>query len=95
MSGLGSSHIHSQRPAAGLFTSVLDWELRVDLGRQFKFPVHIVAAALRPDVVLTSATLKHVLLIELTVPWEDFIEEANERKWSKYQQLVEESRRVD
>lgn len=65
---------HSQpKPAAGLFTSALDWELQVDLGRQLKFPVHIVATALRPDMVLTSATLKHVLLIELTVPWEDCI----------------------
>lgn len=49
---------------------------------------------MRPDMVLTSDTSKQVLLIELTVPWEDPIEEANERKWSKYQELVEGCRRV-
>lgn len=39
-----------------------------------------------------SASKKHVLLLELTVPWEDRIEEANERKQSKYQELVEQCR---
>lgn len=82
MSGLGSSH------------TVSDWKLQIDLGRHLKFPVHIVATALRPDAVLTSATLKQVLLIELTVTLEDCIEEANERKLSKYQELVEEFRRA-
>ena len=77
------------RPPAGLFTAAADWELRVDLGRQLRFPDHIVATTLRPDMVLLSASLKHVLLLELTVPWEDRMEEANERKRSKYQELVE------
>lgn len=82
MSELGSSH------------TVSDWKLQIDLGRHLKFPVHIVATALRPDAVLTSATLKQVLLKELTVPWEERIEEANERKQSKYKEMVEECRKV-
>lgn len=68
---------HAQpSPAARLFTSASDWELQVVLGRQPKFPVHIVATVLRPDMVLISPALKLVL----TVPLEDYIEEANERK---------------
>lgn len=31
--------------------------------------------------------------MELTMPWEDHIEEANERKKAKYSELVEECRR--
>lgn len=42
--------------------------------------------------MIATATLKQVLLIEVMVIWEDLIEEVNERKWSKYQELVEECR---
>lgn len=42
--------------------------------------------------MLTSATSKQVVLLELTAPWEDCIEEANERKKAKYHALVEEWR---
>lgn len=82
------------KPAAGLFTSASDWELQVNLGRQLKFPVYIMATGLRPDVVLTSATSKQVLLKELTVPREERIKEVNERKQSRYQELVKECRRT-
>lgn len=34
--------------------------------------------------------VQHSVLIELTVPWEDCMEEANERKQSKYQKLMEQ-----
>ncbi|KAL0199179.1 hypothetical protein M9458_007719, partial [Cirrhinus mrigala] len=32
-----------------------------------------------------------LIILELTVPWEERIEEANERKRAKYQELVEET----
>ena len=32
---------------------------------------------------------KHLIMLELSVPWEERIEEANERKCTKYQELVE------
>ena len=81
------------KPAAGLLTSAVDWDLRVDLDKQLKFPDHITTTALRPDIVLSSVSSRQVLLIELTVPWEDRIGEANERKQSKYQELVEQCQR--
>lgn len=71
-------------PTAGLLSLATDFELQVDLGRQLKFPEHITLTSLRPGVVLASASSKQVLLLELTVPWEDCMEEANERKWLKY-----------
>ena len=43
---------------------------------------------LRPDVVILSRTARIVIMSELTVPWEDNVEEAHERKKEKYEQLV-------
>ena len=51
--------------------------MRVDLD---KFPDHVTSTSLRPDIVLSSVSSRQVLLIEPTVPLEDRIEEANERK---------------
>jgi len=78
--------------SSGLLTMAQDWELMADLGKQLKFPENVAITSLRPDVVLTSATSKQVVLLELTVPWEDRIEEANERKRAKYSDLVEQCR---
>ncbi|XP_054628013.1 uncharacterized protein LOC129179159 [Dunckerocampus dactyliophorus] len=83
-----------QPKPAGYLTSAVDWDLRVDLDKQLKFPDHITATSLRPDIVLASVSSRQVLLLELTVPWEDCIEEANERKRSKYQELVEQCLRA-
>lgn len=60
----------------------------VDLKRQMKFPNYVAATTLRPDMVLVSESTKQVLPLELTVPWEDRLEEAIERKLSKYARLV-------
>lgn len=42
---------------------------------------------LRPDIVLVSEITRQVALLELTVPWEDRMEEAFERKRAKYEEL--------
>ncbi|XP_026126685.1 uncharacterized protein LOC113108082 [Carassius auratus] len=78
--------------SSGLLATARDWELSVDLGKQLKFPEAVAITTLRPDVVLTSEASKQVILLELTVPWEDRMEEANERKRAKYSQLVEDCR---
>ena len=44
-------------------------------------------------MVLMSGATKQVVLLELTVPWEDRMEEAQERKRAKYAELVAECRR--
>ncbi|KAJ8002290.1 hypothetical protein DPEC_G00178350 [Dallia pectoralis] len=44
-------------------------------------------------MLLISETSKQIILLELTVPWEDRIEEAKERKRAKYAELVEECRK--
>lgn len=54
--------------SGGLLATSRDWQLQVDLRRQLKFPEHIIATPLHPDIVLTSASIKQVVLLELTVP---------------------------
>lgn len=65
------------RVVEGLLTTAQDWQLMVDLVRQLKFPTHIAVTSLRPDIILSEAT-KQLALIELTVSWEDRLEEALE-----------------
>ncbi|KAK0145090.1 hypothetical protein N1851_016010 [Merluccius polli] len=74
--------------SAGILMSARDWQVLVDLEHQLKFPSHIVVTTLQPDIVLVSESTKQAVLLELTVPWEDRLEEAFERKLSKYARLV-------
>ncbi len=71
--------------STGILATARDWQLLVDLEQQLKFPNRIVTTTLRPDVVLLSDSTKQVVLLELTVPWEDRLEEAFERKLAKYE----------
>ena len=96
----GPRFIHFVRaggsPAAGgrskgVLATASDWEMRADLKKQLKFPEEIAHTSLRPDIVLWSKGTKQVVLMELTVPWEERIEEAYERELKKYQALILES----
>ncbi|KAI8486711.1 hypothetical protein Bbelb_354590 [Branchiostoma belcheri] len=64
-----------------------DWVMRVDLERKLKFPEVVLDTNLRPDIVPWSEETKQVVMKELTVPWEDRLEEAHERKAEKYRDL--------
>ncbi|KAL7851321.1 hypothetical protein AOLI_G00216770 [Acnodon oligacanthus] len=65
-----------------------DWKMLVDIGQQLIFPPEIAATTFRPDLVLWSPSLKSVYITELTVPWENAIEEACERKKLRYTELA-------
>ncbi|XP_073731592.1 uncharacterized protein [Misgurnus anguillicaudatus] len=80
------------KQTGGLLATAQDWQLNVDLGRQLKFPENIAVTTLRPDIVLVSEKTRQVVLLELTVPWEDRMEEAFERKRAKYEELAAERR---
>ncbi|XP_049336392.1 uncharacterized protein LOC125802421 [Astyanax mexicanus] len=82
----------NKHATAGLLHTASDWQLQVDLGKQMRFPQQIATTTLRPDMIMTSQSSKQLIILELTVPWEENIEEANERKRAKYQELVEECR---
>jgi len=59
------------------------WQLKVDLGRLLKFSETIAMTTLMPGMVLLSESLRQVVLLELTVPWETQLEEAFERERAK------------
>lgn len=76
--------------AGGLLGTAKEWQLKVDLRRQLKFPDPITVTMLRPDIFLVSETAKQAVRLELTTPWKDQIEEAFERKVDKYEGLASE-----
>ena len=75
--------------AGGILAKSNDWQMLIDVNRQLAFPLHIAITNLRQDIVLWSQTKHTVVLIELTVPYEERVDEAHERKRLKYQELVE------
>ncbi|RXN06597.1 hypothetical protein ROHU_032706 [Labeo rohita] len=80
------------REIARLFSPNQEWNMRVDLDRQLRFPTEITITSLRPDIVVWSTKARSVHLIELTVPLEEGIEAAFERKKAKYSELAVECR---
>ena len=74
-------------PNMKLLNGASDWKVSVDLKTSLQFPVHIIQTEKRPDIVAWSDSKKSVLLIELTVPWEENWEEAHEQKKNCYETL--------
>lgn len=61
------------RLTPGLLNTAQDWQLSVDLGSRLKFPQHVANTTLGPDIVLAT---KNIVMLELTVPWEECMEVA-------------------
>jgi hypothetical protein len=79
---------NSSRPHANwLFANARDWKMDADLKKALQFPHHIVQTQERPDLVMWSDSAKSVIIVELTVPWEENMEEAFERKKLRYENL--------
>jgi len=78
---------------SGLLSCANDWQCLVDYTDQpIIFPPSITATDQRPDVVIWSETVKKVILIELTVPNEDNIVDAQFRKKDRYSGLLDACR---
>ncbi|XP_072042993.1 uncharacterized protein [Amphiura filiformis] len=72
---------------SSILSSANDWRIRADQDGKGGFPREIVITTLRPDIVIWSEPEKEGIIGELTVPWEDNIDEAHERKLTKYSEL--------
>ncbi len=83
------------KPTTKMETTLLDtardWKMQVDLDQKLRFPPEIITTNLRPDLILWSKSQKSLFIVELTVPWEAAIGEANERKRLKYSDLAAEA----
>ncbi len=69
--------------------------MAVDKGKQLKFPQHFTTTTtttLHPDMVLWSDSTKQVVILELTAPWEENLDEAFGRKLAKYEDLTSQCR---
>ena len=89
---MGTTANKKRKVAQSILSFSYDWQVRVVFGKKLKFPTHMTTPRLRPDVIIYSDSTKQIILVELTVPWEEHIEEAFERKFCKYQELLESCR---
>ena len=74
---------------SSLLSTAWEWQLRADIKEQLKVPEQ-TATTLQLDLILWSTETRRVVLTKLTVPWEENIKVACERKLEKYQELVEQ-----
>ena len=80
--------IGSTGEGRGLLGTAGDWQMRADLKTRMQFPTEVASTNKRPDIVIWSPSSRQVIIVELTVPWEERMEDAFERKMGKYQELV-------
>lgn len=66
--------------STGLLASARNWQLKADLGKQPNFLEHVTRGTLWTDSVLTSDCSKHVVNLEITMPWGDGMEDGHEHK---------------
>ena len=66
-------------------------EIYCDLPGKFAgvstIPINILVTSLRPDIVVVNSSEKSISILELTVPYDTNITNANARKMDKYDQL--------
>ena len=67
-----------------------DWDVSADLLECDTHPNIIKETRLRPDIVMHSASTQQLIMVELTVPYENRMEEAHIYKKEKYLNLIKE-----
>lgn len=72
----------------GLLGTARDWQMRAVMKTRMQFSTEEASTNKRLDVVIWSPSSRQVIIVELTVPWEERMEDAYERKMGKYQELV-------
>lgn len=77
------------QPDARQWSGAYYWKLLVGLNQNLCFPTEIVSTNLQPDVALWAASIGHAYIIELTVPWENSVEEAYDFKKLWYMEMAD------
>jgi surface antigen len=74
-----------KRKAKSLLDCASDWKIQADFDSlRFCFPAEICSTGERPDLVVWSSSAKVVILVELTCPAEEGIQNATNRKVKRY-----------
>lgn len=77
---------HTHKTGRSLLSLGSEWQLAANLDCQLKFPPEITTSPLCPDIVLWLVPARVVIMVELTVLWEEEMEAAYERK-ERYAEL--------
>jgi len=85
-----SKFSRKNRHVSSIFDGSAGWRIACDLEHQLVFPTEITLTAQRPDIVIWSVNQKKVFIVELTVPFEENLDWAHQRKLEKYEDLREQ-----
>ena len=55
----------------------------------FRCRFQITETLQRPDLIVWSEEQRHIIILELTVPWEDNIKDAELRKEQRHEELTD------
>ena len=78
----------NKRNVCGILHEASDWILLHNL-EKLVIPSFLAVSSLRPDILVFSVSVKKVVLIELTCPCEENMEEWHHKKFHKYEPLAE------
>ena len=67
-----------------------DWKMEADVDQQLWFPEAASTSAQWPDIIICSLKLRKLILIKLTCPAEENIEERHCEKIPHYESLVKD-----
>ena len=86
----GFAHLCKKRcqtPRRDILAEANDWTVAADLEGMRHYPQVLIESGKRPDLVLVSSSADAIILVELTVPWEDRLQYSNALKADKYADL--------
>ena len=83
-------HKRAPPPNQSVLAGACDWQLCADLPELRNYPQAIKKTNMRPDAVLFSESLRQIIMIELTVPYENRIDHQHQYKTSKYSDIAPE-----
>ena len=86
----GFAHLCKKRcqtPRRDILAEANDWTVAADLEGIRHYPQVLIESGKRPDLVLVSSSTDAIILVELTVPWEDRFQYSNALKADKYADL--------
>ena len=87
----GFAHLCKKRcqtPRRDILAEANDWTVAADLEGIRHYPQVLIESGKRPDLVLVSSSTDAIILVELTVPWEDRLQYSNALKADKYADLT-------
>ena len=63
------------------------WKIGANLDTKLVFPV--TETMKHPDLIVWSEEQRYIIILELTVPWEDNIKDAELQKEQRYEELID------